>query len=95
MDLLPSCTVRHLARPADQLSTILATHDDNFDVLAACCTINVALAEAMLRLQTAATVRSHKRVSVTKTKLLNISKYGADRYQKINKIANCIVQKRL
>jgi len=40
------------------ISTILATLDDNFDVLAACSTTNVASAVAMLHLHTAATVCS-------------------------------------
>jgi len=57
---------------------------DNFDILAACWTINVASAVAMLYLHTAATVCSFKRVSVTKTKFLYVIDCGADKYQ-INK----------
>jgi len=57
VDLLWTCTVRLFDRPArvlTNISTILATRDDNFDVLAACCTINVASAEVMLYLHIAA-----------------------------------------
>jgi len=67
-------------------STILATHDENFDVLAACCTINVASATAMLYLDIAAIVCSTKRVSVTRIKFLDVISYGADHCQKKNKI---------
>jgi len=40
------------------ITTILVTRDDNLDVLAACCTINVASAVAMVQLHTAASATS-------------------------------------
>jgi len=55
--------------------------------LAACLTINVAPAVAVLwgdYLHATATVRLSKRVSITKTKFLDVISYGADQYQ-INK----------
>jgi len=50
------------------ISTILTTHRDIFDVLAA-CTINVASAAAMLHLQTAATVQARMQNQILKTSL--------------------------
>jgi len=43
------------------ISTILATLDDNFDVLAACSTTNVASAVAMLHLHTTALIQARIR----------------------------------
>jgi len=51
------------------------------NVLAACCTTNVASTVIMLHLHTAATaatVRSSERVSVTKTIFLKVISRGAD-----------------
>jgi len=57
------------------ISTILATHDDNFDVLAACCTINVASAVAILHLQ-------KKLHPAAKPKYVHVISCDADNYQK-------------
>jgi len=65
---------------------MLATHGIIFDVLAASYTTDVASAVDMLHLFTAATLRSSKRVSVTKTKFLDVISCGVDRYQKTYKI---------
>jgi len=76
-----------LTGPLTNISTILATYDDNFDVLAACCTTDVTSAVAMLYLHTAATVRSYKRVSVTRIKFIDVfSCIPLTSYEKINKI---------
>jgi len=63
------CTVRFVffTDLLTNISTIFATQDDNFDILDACCTIDVASAVSVLHLHIAATVCSSKRVSVTKT----------------------------
>jgi len=47
-----------LTVPLTNILTILATHDESFDVLAACCTVSVAFAVAMLHSHTTATVCS-------------------------------------
>jgi len=50
------------------ISTILAKHDDKFDVLAARCTTAAASGVAILQLHNAATVCSSKRISIAHTK---------------------------
>lgn len=69
VDLLCTCCTVFLTDLLTNISTTLATHNNNFDVLAACCTINVASSVAMLHLHTAVTVCSFKLVSVAKTNI--------------------------
>jgi len=74
------CTVHLLTDLLINISTVLATHDardDSFDVLAAFSALYVASSVAVigLYLHTAATVCS----SVTKTKLLDVISFDADR----------------
>jgi len=71
-----------LLRLLTNISTILDTDDDSFDVLAASCTVNVAC--KMLCLHNAASLRSSKRVSANKTKFkfLGISSCGVDHFPK-------------
>jgi len=71
-----------LTKLLTNISTILATLDATSDVLAACRTVDVAFAVDMLYLLMVAYVRLFKRVSVTKTKLLDPISYVADHYQK-------------
>jgi len=56
VDLLYSS---YFCRPAGQHLIFLTTHDDNFDFIAACFTINVASAVAVLYLHTAVTACAH------------------------------------
>jgi len=69
VDLL--CTFIFLTDLLTNILTTVAPHDNIVDVLAACCTIDVASAVAMSDFHTDATLRClFKRLSVIKTKFI-------------------------